>query len=771
MAVELKQADESPERAAAQALFRAAFSVHPYGRSVLGTDAAVAAVTREQLAAAYQRIYGGRNLTLVAVGDFDAPALKTKIAAAFASLRKGEPPAARRIEPAQSAPRTVVLARDLPETQLWLAFHTPPVDPRRRRGAGSAVGDSGTAGPALGRRRAARAAAGAQPPARQRAPARTPSPRATAACSSSVRPRRRDASRSRRARSTTRWLRLAREEVTPDELDAARTQALAGVVRDQETPAGYARKLGFFASIGGDVARDEAYRARIAALTPADLRAVAARYLRAPGVASAALVSSRGVTGGRGAADPTKIAARLDAVWNAGEARADRRFAAVPIARPGDEVVRVVLPSGLRVLVLRDPSAGLVDMQAMWPGGLRYEDARSNGISNLLAAMLTRGTKGRPGFQLAAELDAMPGTIAGFSTRNALGLRAELPGTAWERGLELLADCILNPLFADDELERQRRAVLDQIRAQARDATATAFQPVRVGAVDAPSLSLARARHRRHGGGAVAPSPGRSLSPLLRRRRSDDRGRRQRRAGAGRRQDPVAARRRRRRRPRRAPIPRRAGAQRAGRGLPRDAVRRRAGGDRLSRDHAARSGSVLARGAGRDPVGPERPSRGGVSRSAPVRARVGGRGHSPGIEPGSLAIAFQCRSQNLEPSVAAARAELARVVERGVTADEVGRARRYLIGAHAVALEPRSAIAAALAVGRGLRPGPARVPPLRRRRSNRITPADVQRVARKFIDPRHEVVAVVRPPDDDPARREAPRATTRASPRPPRPAR
>jgi hypothetical protein len=63
-----------------------------------------------------------------------------------------------------------------------------------------------------------------------------------------------------------------------------------------------------------------------------------------------------------------------------------------------------------------------------------------------------------------------------------------------------------------------------------------------------------------------------------------------------------------------------------------------------------------------------------------------------GIDPGSVAIAFQCRSQNLEPSVAAARAELARVVERGVTADEVGRAR----------------------LGRGLRPGPARVSSLQR---------------------------------------------------------
>ena len=100
-----------------------------------------------------------------------------------------------------------------------------------------------------------------------------------------------------------------------------------------------------------------------------------------------------------------------------------------------------MLPSGLRVLVLRDPSAGLVDVQAMWSGGQRYEDARSNGISNLIATMLARGTKSRTGWQLAAELDALPGTISGFSTRNALGLRGEFAGTAWEQGLELLADC------------------------------------------------------------------------------------------------------------------------------------------------------------------------------------------------------------------------------------------------------------------------------------------------------------------------------------------
>ncbi len=756
VAVELKQAEESPDRTAALALFHAAFTVHPYGRPVLGTDAAVASVTHDQLVAAYQRIYGGRNLTLVAVGDFSAAALKDKVRAAFASLRTGDAPAARRIEPAQAAPRTVVLSRDLPETQIWLAFHTPAVthDDVPALDLLSAILGQRSGGAGRLEQRLVRS-------------------RQLATASSSYTFASRDGGlfvvgasmAPGRLEEPARALydevsRLAREDVSPDELDAARTQALAGVVRDQETPAGYARKLGFFASIGGDLARDQAYRTRIAALTPADLRVVAARYLRAPAVASVALVSSRGVTAGRGAVDPVKIAARLDAVWTAGEARADRRFAAVPIARPGDEVVRVVLPSGLRVLVLRDPSAGLVNVQAMWPGGLRYEDARSNGISNLIAAMLTRGTKGRAAWQLATELDAMPGTITGFSSRNALGLRAELPGTAWERGLELLADCIVNPQFAEDEVERQRRGVLDQIRAQDRDATSAAFQlfastlwtrhPYRfpeLGTADSVA-SLSRRRlvdhYRRYYGvagltiavvGNVAPARVvAKLQSLL----GD--------GGAALETAPV-------------PVePARSESVEVFRAMPADDAQVVLGypgttlrdPDRFSLEVLA---EILSGSSGRLAAAfrDQRPFvRGSAARSF------------AGLDPGSLAIAFQCRPQNLEASVAAARGELARVVERGVTADEVGRARRYLIGAHAVGLEPRSAIATALASGEAYGQGPRE---FRRygEAINRITPADVQRVARKFIDPRREVVAVVRPPDDEPA--VAKRSDSRAEPK------
>src|SRR5262249_50556063 len=141
-----------------------------------------------------------------------------------------------------------------------------------------------------------------------------------------------------------------------------------------------------------------------------------------------------------------------------------------------EEVVRVKLPSGARLLVKRDPSVGLVAMRAVWMGGLRYEDARTNGVNNLLAALVTRGTHTRTGDEIAHEVEAMAGSIGGFSGRNSFGLRAEMLARHWERGLEILADCMLDPALSDDELEKERRQALEEIRTQADNISSETFR-------------------------------------------------------------------------------------------------------------------------------------------------------------------------------------------------------------------------------------------------------------------------------------------------------
>jgi zinc protease len=115
-----------------------------------------------------------------------------------------------------------------------------------------------------------------------------------------------------------------------------------------------------------------------------------------------------------------------------------------------------------------------------------------------------------------------------------------------------------------------------------------------------------------------------------------------------------------------------------------------------------------------------------------------------GVEPGAFSLHATARPELVEPAVAALRSELGRLVAAGVTPEEVAAARRSLIGKRALALERRATVASALAFGAALG-DPARS--LRRDSEDlaRVGVEDVARVARRILDPKREVLAVIRP--------------------------
>jgi zinc protease len=129
----------------------------------------------------------------------------------------------------------------------------------------------------------------------------------------------------------------------------------------------------------------------------------------------------------------------------------------------------------------------------------------------------------------------------------------------------------------------------------------------------------------------------------------------------------------------------------------------------------------------------------GEDRSLSCRTRARAAGQAA---PGYLAVALTCAPPRLDAAVATVRAAFARVAAAGVTPEEVSRAARRLIGVRAAALRTRTAVADALVrdEGNGL-------PMLSYRRTPaalaRIGADDVARAARRALDPRREVIAVV----------------------------
>jgi len=753
---EIKQGVDDPERQAGQGLFQTIFDIHPYGRPIIGTERTVRKLRREDMLAFFAKYYVASNVTLVVVGDFNSAKAQAKIVQAFAAMPEGVAVGARPVQPKQTALRVEGASRNVKEAQILFGFRTPAINHADIPALDLLAvllgqGDSSRLNLEVVRNRqlatntsaylfsardpGAFVIATSLPPARVEEAMRT---------------------------MLDETLRTTLEEIPPEELAKARTILESDRVYDRETVQGYARKLGFFSAIAGDPNFEERYQAALQRATAADLRRVAARYLCTSNLSIYVQVPEPQSDRRRDQVD--KLLARVRTVAERAEVRAGARFAAVAASSPDvDRVVRHVFPSGLKLLVLRDSSVPVVALRATWVGGLRYEDERSSGISNLLAALLTRGTKTRSAEQIMNEVEGMAGSFTGYSGRNSLGLQAEFLSRYFERGIDLVADCILNATFPDDELEKERRIVLDDIRAQEDNLGQVAFKtfhaamwqkhPYRLDPIGTPAsvAGLTRRkllRHfRQHYGtsnltlavvGDVDPARVQAKVAALLGDELD------------------------------ASLAKPVVPSEPGRTEP----------EQVFKFLAKEQAHVVL---GFQGVGFANPDRFALEVLAYVLSGQGGRLFTEirerralayrvsafsveGLDPGYFAVYLAASPENLEEAIRLARHELGDVVDKGITADELARAQRYLIGVHAIGLQRKSALAAALAFheayGQGWRT-------YRQYGDHimKVTVADVARAARKYLDPQREVLAVVKPPALSPgAARAAARSGTPAVP-------
>ena len=120
-------------------LLQGAYPDHPYGRSVLGTEESLAALTADDARAWHRRAVLEAPLVIAVVGDLDADDVAAIVARDFASLRpRADAPPAR-----PSWPTGVVVRaepRDKAQTALALAYPGPTRDDDRRHAGGLAAG-------------------------------------------------------------------------------------------------------------------------------------------------------------------------------------------------------------------------------------------------------------------------------------------------------------------------------------------------------------------------------------------------------------------------------------------------------------------------------------------------------------------------------------------------------------------------------------------------------------------------------------------------------
>jgi predicted Zn-dependent peptidase len=96
--------------------------------------------------------------------------------------------------------------------------------------------------------------------------------------------------------------------------------------------------------------------------------------------------------------------------------------------------------------------------------GSRCENPEANGISHFVEHMLFKGTRSRSAQQIAREMDSIGGNLDAFTGKETICFNVKSLADHVPIALDVLADLVLNPVFAAPDIERERDVIFEEIK-------------------------------------------------------------------------------------------------------------------------------------------------------------------------------------------------------------------------------------------------------------------------------------------------------------------
>lgn len=158
----------------------------------------------------------------------------------------------------------------------------------------------------------------------------------------------------------------------------------------------------------------------------------------------------------RGAA----VAALLSAASIAGAQTLDR--SKPPVLGPPPKValppvVTRELPNGLKLMIVEQHELPLADFVLVVGGGGTMDPAKKDGAANLTASMLTEGTTSRNSLQIADQIAYLGVGLNAGSNWDASTVSLHTPISQLDSALALFSDVVLHPAFSSEDFERVRK--------------------------------------------------------------------------------------------------------------------------------------------------------------------------------------------------------------------------------------------------------------------------------------------------------------------------
>ncbi|HZT43662.1 MAG TPA: pitrilysin family protein [Chthonomonadaceae bacterium] len=132
--------------------------------------------------------------------------------------------------------------------------------------------------------------------------------------------------------------------------------------------------------------------------------------------------------------------------------------------QPSENIELTTLPNGVRIVsetvpYVRSASVGL------WVGtGARDEEEPIRGISHFIEHMLFKGTQRRTAHQIADEIESRGGHLNAFTGKEATCYETRVLAEDVPLAMDILTDMLLNSLLDPEEIAREKGVVLEEIK-------------------------------------------------------------------------------------------------------------------------------------------------------------------------------------------------------------------------------------------------------------------------------------------------------------------
>ena len=144
-------------------------------------------------------------------------------------------------------------------------------------------------------------------------------------------------------------------------------------------------------------------------------------------------------------------------------------FFVVALAAPlraGVVPKRSVLDNGIVLLTSEQKALPMVSIELLIDAGSRYDAPNQEGLANLVAKLLTYGTKRRTALQINETLDFLEASLSTGCNDDLASVSMTILKKDLTTGLELLGDILINSTFPQQEIERQKQSVIASIKAR-----------------------------------------------------------------------------------------------------------------------------------------------------------------------------------------------------------------------------------------------------------------------------------------------------------------